>query len=128
MQTADEMLVRVQREWDGWQTAEVRLADLQSIHWFQPLRAPRPLAHGYVSCAHITAGDIPHDCERTDGPHRLLVCVLKKHSTSSVYAEIARRAGEQCSLLPHNFLPSAGEETNFAMKGASERIRRLRSR
>jgi hypothetical protein len=46
MQPTDEMPVRVHREWDGWQTAEVRLCDLQKIHRFQPHGAPRPLVHG----------------------------------------------------------------------------------
>ena len=99
MQTTDDMLVCVQREWDGWQTAEIRLADLQNIHWFQPQRAPRPLVHGYVSCSSIAAGDIPHNCDPGKGPHTVLVCVLKKHSVPSVYAEIARRADDQ-RLLP----------------------------
>jgi hypothetical protein len=92
MQAAAEMIVWVQREWDGWQTAEVRLRDLQDIHWSQPDRAPRPLLHGYVSCASIRSGALPHDCERTDGPHTLRVCILKRHSPPSVYAEIVRRA------------------------------------
>jgi len=88
----DHILVRVQREWNGWQKGEVRLGDLQNIHWLQPERAHRPLLHAYISCASIIAGEIPHNCERTKGPHTLLVCVLKRHSTPSVYAEIARRA------------------------------------
>ena len=92
MQPADEMPVFVQREWDGWQTAEVQLRDLQNIHWFQPARAPRPLLHGYVSCSSITGGALPHNCDQTKGPHTLLVCVLKCHSAPSVYEEMARRA------------------------------------
>jgi len=100
MQTADEMPIFVQREWDGWRTAEVRLGDLQNIHWHQPRGALRALAHGYISCASITAGTIPHECERTPGPHRLLVCVLKSRSAPSVYAEIARRADTQSIVVP----------------------------
>jgi hypothetical protein len=94
MQPADEMFVCVQREWNGWQTAEVLLKDLQNIHWFQPDHAPRPMVHGYVSCSCITAGTLPHNCDHTQGPHTLLVCVLKSHSAPSVYAEIARRADQ----------------------------------
>ncbi|MCA1562671.1 MAG: hypothetical protein LC804_21195 [Acidobacteria bacterium] len=124
----DDLLVCVQREWDGWQTAEVRLGKLQSIHWFQPHRAPRPLLHGYVSCASITTGQIPHNCERTGGPHRLLVCVLKRHNAPSVYAEIARRAAEQPSLASNGRLPYYGEDFGFSMREASGTIRRLRSR
>ena len=98
---SDEMLVCVQREWDGWRTTYVRLGDLQNIHWFQPQRAPRPLVHGYISCASMTGGAIPHTCEPTEGSHTLLVCILKKHSTPSVYAEVARRADAQRILVPH---------------------------
>jgi hypothetical protein len=35
---------------------------------------------------------VPHECEKLSAPHRLRVCVLKKHSPESVYQEIARRA------------------------------------
>src|SRR5262245_13108017 len=95
MQATDEMLVCVQREWNGWQTAEVPLKDLQNIHWFQPAHAPRPIVHGYVSCSSITAGALPHNCNNTQGPHRLLVCVLKCHTMPSVNAEFARRANQR---------------------------------
>jgi hypothetical protein len=91
MQPAEEMLVCVQREWDGWQTAEVLLRDLQHIHWFRPNGAPRPLVHGYVSCSSITGGTLPHNCDQ-QGPHTLLVCVLKCHIAPSVYEEVTRRA------------------------------------
>jgi hypothetical protein len=62
MHTSDDMLIRVHGAWDGWRHAEVRLRDLQIIHWLQPERAPQRLLHGYVLCSGITAGDIPHDC------------------------------------------------------------------
>jgi len=68
------------------------LGDLQELHWAQPAGAPRALLHAYVSCARIPAGDLPHDCERSLGPHRLLVCILKGHSPASVYAELECRA------------------------------------
>jgi hypothetical protein len=92
MQAEDATLIRIQTEWNGWRSAQVRLNDLHDVHWFQPDRAPRPLVHGYVSCASIVDGDIPHDCRPTGGPHRLLVCVLKRHATPGAYAELARRA------------------------------------
>jgi len=92
MDAIDDALVSVHSEWYGWKTAEVRLGDLEAIHWHQPGGAPRPLLHGYVSCAR-TAGRIPHDCAADTAPHKLLVCVLKKQTVPSIYAEIARRAG-----------------------------------
>lgn len=88
----DETRIRVHREWNGCRTAEVRLGDLQQVHWFQPPGAPRPLVHGYVSCTSIVSGDIPHECNRTDAPHRLLVCVLKKHTLPPAHIELAQRA------------------------------------
>ena len=69
--------------------------DLQDVHWFQPSGAPRRLVHGYVSCASIMAGALPHDCDRTVAPHRLLVCVIKSHTSEPVYAELERRANER---------------------------------
>ena len=96
MQAIDDLLVCVQCEWDGWRTAEVRLVDLQNLHWLQPERAPRPLVHGYVSCACIIAGGLSHECDRTEGPHTLLVCVLKKHVVPSGLrrnCQARRRAG-----------------------------------
>jgi hypothetical protein len=99
MRADDEILIRVQRDWDGWRTAEVRFGDLQNIHWFQPRQAPRPLIHGYVSCASVPTGEIPHDCDPTDAPHWLLVCVLKRHTVPSAYVELVRRADEHRTSL-----------------------------
>jgi hypothetical protein len=106
MQTENERMVQVQREWDGWKTAEVRLADLRDVHWFQPDRAPRPLLHGYISCSAIVSGEIPHECSPIRAPHQLLVCVLKSHTVPSAYMELARRADEdgislheECAVL-----------------------------
>jgi hypothetical protein len=84
-------IVRVQTDWKGWRTADIRLSDLQEIHWSQPSGAPRRLVHGYVSCANIAAGVLPHEC---DGgrPHRLKVCVIKSHTCAAVYAELEQYA------------------------------------
>jgi hypothetical protein len=94
MQTETETLVQVQREWDGWKTAEVRLSDLRDVHWFQPDRAPRPMVHGYISCSAIVSGEIPHECSPAHAPHQLLVCILKSHTVPSAYMELVRRADE----------------------------------
>ena len=97
-----DVLVTVQGEWNGWQTAFVPFCDLQDIHWFQPARAPRSLIHAYVPCTSLVEGDIPHDCNRSPAPHRLLVCVLRCHSTGPVYAELVRHADGET-------MPQAGE-------------------
>ena len=91
MTSDEDLLVPVRCAWNAWQTAEVRLADLQSIHWFQPPGAPRPLMHAYVECTK-THGQIAHDCRTTAAPHRLLVCVLKRHVAPPTYDELVRLA------------------------------------
>jgi hypothetical protein len=98
MRTLDDMLIPVQREWNGWRTAAVRLGDLQNVHWLQPSGAPVPLVHAYVVCASFVNGDVPHDCGLTPPPHRLLVCVLKKHIAPSAYLELSRRAAERLPI------------------------------
>ena len=110
MPAHDDMLIRVQSEWDGWRNAEVRLGDLHDVHWFQPTRAPRALVHGYISCSSIATEDIPHDCDRRSAPHRLQVCILKSHTIPVVYAELARRADEQQTWRPDR--PAVSGETS----------------
>jgi hypothetical protein len=97
MRASDEPVIRVQSAWNGWRTAEVRIDDLQDVHWFQPTYAPHTLLHGYIACSDIVTGDLQHDCDPRSAPHRLLVCVLKTHAIASVYAELAGRAGDQRS-------------------------------
>jgi hypothetical protein len=89
-----EKLVVVQREWDGWHTSLVRLSDLENVHWFQPNHAPRPLIHAEVACTNLREGDIPHNCELTPPPHRLTVCVLKRHTSEAIYAHLAAKADQ----------------------------------
>jgi hypothetical protein len=98
MPAPDDLLIRVQSEWNGWRHAEVHLRDLQDVHWFQPGPAPRPLVHAYIACTNVVAGEIPHDCDRTAAPHRLLVCVLKKHTLPSAFEELVRCADDVCAL------------------------------
>jgi len=92
MLSDQETLVCVQGAWNGWKRAEVRLRDLEHVHWLQPSGAPRQMLHAYVSCMNLLSGDIPHECTEASGPHRLLVCVIKQHNTAAVYAEVASRA------------------------------------
>ena len=89
-----DAVICVQSEWNAWRTAEVSIDDLDDIHWRHPGGAPHPLLHAYVSCERIARGEIPHQCARMSGPHRLLVCVLKRHLVPSAYAELERRAND----------------------------------
>ena len=114
MQGHTEALVAVQREWDGWRTAHVRMRHLENVHWFQPLRAHRPLIHAHVRCTDVVAGHIPHDCDLTPPPHRLLVCVLKTHTAPDVYAELARRADDPRLQVPAQAVPDSSAGANRA--------------
>jgi hypothetical protein len=87
-----ETFVVVQREWNGWRTATVKLTDLGRIQWLRPGGAPRPLIHAYVSCSKLQSGDLEHDCDPMSAPHDVLVCVLKSRTIPQVFEELVRRA------------------------------------
>ena len=101
MRVSEETVICVQGQWNGWKTAEVRLRDLLEVHWRQPSGAPRALVHGYIRCTDILSGEIPHTCQQSDPSHRLLVCVIKRHSAPSTYEELARRADGQRLSATH---------------------------
>ena len=92
-----DALVVIQREWNGWRSAMVRLADLEDVHWSRPGGAPCALIHASVRCNRLVAGDIAHECHLTPPPHRLVVCVLKRHTAAGVFEALARRADERSS-------------------------------
>jgi hypothetical protein len=92
---ADHAIVAVQTAWNGWRTAMVHVADLEGIHWLQPPGAPRPLLHAIVSCDRVISGEVEHPCHDTPAPHRLLVCLLKCHLSSTVFDQLASRASNQ---------------------------------
>lgn len=89
----DDRTIFVEQTWNGWRIAEIPVRNLHEVHWRQPAGAPRALLHGYISCGDIAADVFAHDCDRGSAPHRLLVCVLKKHCAPSTYASVAERAG-----------------------------------
>jgi hypothetical protein len=95
MEPEHGLLIRVHREWHGWRSAEVPFGDLRDVHWFQPAGAPHSLIHAYVSCTALVTGDMSHDCDTKSAPHRLLVCVLKRHAIPSAYSALVRCADQQ---------------------------------
>lgn len=90
--TLNRALVVVQRAWSEWRTALVRVSDLEDVPWFRPAGAVRPLIHAYVWCDKVVSGRLSHDCSTPATRHRVLVCLLKSHTTGNVFAELARRA------------------------------------
>jgi len=94
LQNHSDALVVVQAGWTDWRTAMVRVRDLGDVHWSQPSGAPRPLIHAFVYCNTLIVGEIAHECHLTPQPHCLAVCVLKRHTSPSVFGELADRADD----------------------------------
>ena len=92
----DHGMVVVQREWNGWRTAIVHLSDLEDVHWAQPHGAPRPLIHARVRDDKIVEGDSARDPSTT----RVVICVLKRHTTPGVFLELTRRADATAAGSP----------------------------
>ena len=84
--------IRVHANWRDWRTAEIRLADLHEVQWLHTAGAPHPLLHGYVDCSDIRSGQIPHVCDSSSAPHRLLVCVIRRNVLAAHYEELVHRA------------------------------------
>ena len=84
-------LVKVRGGWTDWHSALVPVDALQELHWCQPLGAPRPIMHAYLLCTDVVDGGIPHDCDRSAAPHRLLVCILRHDITPDVHTCLVRR-------------------------------------
>jgi hypothetical protein len=103
-----ELMIRIHRAWNEWRSAEVRLSHLHDVHWRQPAGAPHPLIHGYVSCDAIVSGAIPHECQQSARvPHMLLVCVLKRHTLCTPYADLVRCANARAAGPADVRTPSA---------------------
>jgi hypothetical protein len=96
----DHAIIAVQTEWNGWRAACVRAADLEDVHWAQPPGARQPLVHGAIWCNRLHSGQLPHNCELTTAPHRLLVWVLKSHTSAPVFAELSKRADAAVGGFP----------------------------
>jgi hypothetical protein len=89
----DDLLLRVHAAWNGCPSAHVRIANIRDLHWRRPAGAPRPLLHAYIACPDIVSGTIPHACDPETAPHRILVCILKRHAMAGAYEMLASRAG-----------------------------------
>lgn len=83
-------LVMIQQEWNGWRTAWAPISAFEDIHWRRPPGAPKAILHGYLPCASVLSGVLPHDCPAL--PHRLLVCVLRQHTGAVLFDALASRA------------------------------------
>ena len=94
MQPFSLAAISITAPWNDWRTAHVPLDALCEPHWHQPAGAPKPLLHGYVSCASIISGELTHVCDPSSAPHRIHACILKCHNMPAAYAALASRAGD----------------------------------
>jgi hypothetical protein len=74
------------------------LRDIEGLHWTDVsggvnARAPRALIHGYVWCNGMIDGELAHSCQHGEGPHRVLVCVVKK-ANKSVWSSVLEALNE----------------------------------
>ena len=89
--------LNIRRQWNSWRVGEVPLEAFDDPHWRSTsggvgARSPRPFIHGYISCDSLTGGEIDHSCRHGAGPHRILVCVVKKDNEASIFATVRKMA------------------------------------
>ena len=93
----NDQFVVIRAEWNGWRTAHVRVVDLEDIHWWRPVGAPRPLIHAFVSCRAAVAAGLSHCCD-AKAAHRVQICILKCHVVPCMFQELAARAVQRHDL------------------------------
>jgi hypothetical protein len=117
MSSDDRTIVRVRAGWHEWECADVDVCALSDFHWYQPLGAPQPILHAFVSWADPAVRSIRHECRRDSAPQRLRVCVLRHDTCPGVYRRLAERAGGATDMFtvrdradsPRTRVATAGE-------------------
>ena len=97
--------VTVRRQWNDYRTATVKLSALYDFSWREfsggvHARSPRPFLHARMSCDAIIDGELPHSCRHGQGPHEILVCIVKKDNTRAVLKSIDAESGGLLSRRP----------------------------
>jgi hypothetical protein len=91
MASPHSFTIRVYAAWNDWRSADVPLSSLEGVHWHRAPGAPRSLLHAFVRCTDSLRAILQHVCDGSE-PHTLHVCVLKRHTLSTVYEDLAHRA------------------------------------
>jgi hypothetical protein len=117
MWRVDDALVRVHGSWSGWRSAEVRLIDLDDVHWSQPPGAPHPLIHAFVPSARLPKGDLTPDGDPGSMRRRILVCVLKRHTIPAAYGVLVRRADARRAAAQFPPAVDTGGSGDFDFRG-----------
>lgn len=85
MEQDKDPYVWVRRQWNGQDSAKVRLEHLHSPRWditSGGVRAPAPqyFLYGYISCDSVIEGDLAHSCSHGNRPHSIKVCIVRELS------------------------------------------------
>ena len=121
--TADTALVVVRRQWNNWQRASYRLADLDGIHWDSisgGVRAPAPQAflHAYVRCDGMLDGELAHSGAHGPCPHPIKVCVVKADNEPAVIRWLVQRAGPKPAVNVFRVEDHARDIVGALLKGS----------
>ena len=100
MTKATGPLVRVRRHWNCRRIGDVRLGDIDDLHWARTSggtghRSPFVMMYGYVLCDRLVAGTLAHSCVHGEGAHRVKIVVVKKDNPKGIIAALMAPLGPQ---------------------------------
>ena len=95
-----ETIVRVRRHWNCRRIGDVRLGDVDDLHWARTSggighRSPFVMMYGYILCDRLVAGTLAHSCVHGEGPHRIKIVVVKKDNRKRIVAALTAPLGPQ---------------------------------
>ena len=95
-----ETIVRVRRHWNRRRIGDVRLGDIDDLHWARTSggtghRSPFVMIYGYLLCDRLVAGRLAHSCVHGERPHRIKIVVVKKDNPKGIIAALMTPLGPQ---------------------------------
>jgi hypothetical protein len=90
----DLTIVTVRRQWNDWKTGTVRFNKLRDFHRRSvsggvQSPSPRPMLYARMFCDSLLSGEIGHSCAHGQGPHDILVCIVKKDN-AKIFADLEK--------------------------------------
>jgi len=91
----------VKREWGDWKIGRIDFDDIIELKWGRIAGGtrkmmPKSLIQAKVSCDRIK-GEIGHSCMHGDGPHDILVCIVKSDNDPKIQKKLIEILGRQPS-------------------------------
>ena len=91
----------VKREWGDWKIGSIDFDDIIELKWGRIAGGtrkimPKSLIQAKVSCDRIK-GEIGHSCMHGDGPHDILVCIVKSDNDPKIQKKLIEILGRQPS-------------------------------